>query len=323
MRHVFILNPTAGKKSAVPELRQQIETYFSAHPTLEYAILETDGVGAATRLAAQECAKGDAVRLYACGGDGTLQETANGIPVGSATAELTVVPCGSGNDFVRIFGGKEAFSDIAELIEGETVLLDAVDCGDTLSLNIASMGMDAAVGQKMQRYKHLPGVSGSMAYNLAVADVFCHPLGSQMEIEIDTEDGTVRRNGKYLMALAANGRYYGGGYCGAPYAVEDDGLLDFVLVTKISRLKIPAFIGRYKAGRHEGLGCCEHIRGKAMRVKAAKPVVCNIDGECFSHDTMAFSVVKEAFRFVLPKAVIRLRQALREVIGKAYATATL
>ena len=323
MRHVFILNPTAGKKSSAPELRQQIETYFAFHPDMEYTIVETDGVGAATRLAAQECAKGDRVRLYACGGDGTLQETANGIPVGSSTAELTVVPCGSGNDFVRIFGGKDAFSDLSELIEGEAVPLDAVDCGDSLSLNIASMGMDASVGQKMQRYKHLPGVSGSMAYNLAVVDVFCHPLGSQMEIEIDTEDGTIRRSGKYLMALAANGRYYGGGYCGAPYAVEDDGLLDFTLVTKISRFQIPAFIGRYKAGRHEGLDCCEHIRGTAMRVKAAKPLVCNIDGECFSDDTMTFSVVKEAFRFVLPKAVIEQRQILRDIIGRAYDEVTL
>lgn len=323
MRHVFILNPKAGKKSLALTLQENIHRYFAAHPDADYAIHLTDGVGAATRLAAQECAKGDPVRLYACGGDGTLQETANGIPVGSTTAELAVIPCGSGNDFVRIFGDKEAFWELADLIEGEAFLLDAVDCGDQLSVNIASMGMDASVGQKMQRYKNLPGVSGSMAYNLAVVDVFCHPLGESMEIEIDGENGPVHRSGKYLMALAANGQYYGGGYRGAPQAVEDDGLLDFVLVKKISRVKIPAFIGLYKAGNYGHLQCCEHIRGTAMRIKAANPLVCNIDGECFSSDTMAFSVIPGAFRFVLPKPLAAAHRAAREVIGGAYATTTL
>ncbi len=323
MRHVFILNPKAGKNAPALELRGQIEAYFSTHPDMEYAVFQTDGVGVATRLAAQECAKGDSVRLYACGGDGTLQETANGIPVGSDNVELTVIPCGSGNDFVRIFGDKEAFWRLSDLIEGEAFPLDAVDCGSKLSVNIASMGMDASVGQKMQRYKNWPGISGSMAYNLAVVDVFCHPLGEQMEIEIDGVDGLVHRSGKYLMALAANGQYYGGGYRGAPQAVEDDGLLDFVLVKKISRVKIPAFIGLYKAGNYGNLKCCEHIRGTAMRIKAANPLVCNIDGECFSNDQMAFSVVPGAFRFVLPKPLAAAHKAARKVIGGAYAVATL
>ncbi len=74
MRHVFILNPCAGKKQAALALREQIESYFKSQPQEDYAIRLTDGVGAATRIAQEECASGKAVRLYACGGDGTLQE---------------------------------------------------------------------------------------------------------------------------------------------------------------------------------------------------------------------------------------------------------
>lgn len=304
MRHVFILNPVAGKKQSALSLRNEINAYFAAHPDKEYSIRLTDGVGSATRIAREESEKGD-VRLYACGGDGTLQETASGIPVGSEDVELTVIPCGSGNDFVRTFGGGEAFCDLADLIEGVTVPVDAVDCGDRISLNIAAIGLDAAVGLKMQKYKSWPGVSGSMAYNIAVVDAVCHPIGVDMEIEIDTESGTIHRKGKYLMTLGANGRYYGGGYQGAPTAVTDDGQLEFVMVKKISRFQIPFILGKYKAGAHEGVKCIETIRGTAMRVKAAKSMVCTIDGECFTTDYIEFSVIPNAYRLTLPASVAK------------------
>ena len=302
MRHVFILNPVAGKNQSALALREKIELYFSAHPEQQYRIRLTDGVGSATRIAREECETGD-VRLYACGGDGTLQETAAGIPIGRTDVELTVIPCGSGNDFVRTFGGKEPFCDLFDLVEGVIAPVDAIDCGDRISLNIAAIGLDAAVGLKMQKYKSWPGVSGSMAYNIAVVDAVCHPIGVDMEIEIDTQEGVVRRNGKYLMTLGANGRYYGGGYQGAPTAVTDDGLLEFVLVKKISRFQIPFVLGKYKAGKHEGVKCIETIRGTAMRVKAAKSMVCTIDGECFTTNYTSFSVIPRAYRLVLPASV--------------------
>ncbi len=307
MKHVFILNPVAGKKSAALTMRGRIDAFFHRHPEMEYAIYLTDGPGAATRISSEQCAAGVPVRLYACGGDGTLQETANGVPVGSS-AEIAVIPCGSGNDYVRIFGGKEAFLDLEDLINGSAITVDAVDCGDRKSLNVASIGMDAKVCANMIRYKNLPGVNGSLAYELAIVDTFCHPIGDEMSITIDGEEGTVSRNGKYLLALAANGKYYGGGYCGAPHAVEDDGVLDFVLVKKIPRLKIPAFLKKYKAGAYDDLPFCEHIRGTAMKVITKLPTFCNIDGECTNSDHMSFTLLPKAFRFVLPASVFEKRK---------------
>lgn len=322
MRHVFILNPCAGKKQLALALREHIEAYFAVHPQEEYSIRLTDAVGAATRIAQEECAKDDRVRLYACGGDGTLQETASGMPLNS-NAELTVIPCGSGNDYVRTFGGSEAFLDLPALIEGEATPVDAVDCDGKLSLNIAAIGMDAKVAAKMNRYKHLPGVSGSLAYNLAIVDVFCHRIGDDMEIVIESENGKVERRGKYFLALAANGQYYGGGYRGAPYAVEDDGVLDFVLIKKIGRLRILPFLKRYKVGDYADLPFCEHIRGTAMTVTAKQDTYCTVDGECTCADRMSFSILPAAYRFVVPKAIAEAKKAAREVIGGAYAAATL
>lgn len=315
MRHVFILNPVAGKNKAALALRGKIDAYFASHPEQEYSVYLTDGVGAATRIASEECRKGD-VRLYACGGDGTLQEVANGIPVGASDIEVTVIPCGSGNDYVRAFDGADAFLNLEDLISGEAVSVDAIDCGDRVSLNIASMGLDASVGQKMQRYKKWPGVSGSMAYNIAVVDAICHPIGVEMQIEMETDQGTVRRDGRFLMALAANGRFYGGGYQGAPTAVTDDGLLEFVMVKKISRFEIPLVLGKYKAGEHKGVKCIETIRGKSMHVRAAKPMACNIDGECFTTNEVSFSVLPCAYRFVLPASIVEKRKKRSKVTAE-------
>lgn len=305
MRHVFILNPCAGKKQPALALREKIEHYFDSYGG-EYSIRLTDGVGAATRIAHEECAKGDAVRLYACGGDGTLHEVANGI-LPYSHAELTVIPCGSGNDYVRIFGGNEPFLDLPSLIEGVAMPVDAVECDGRLSLNIAAIGMDAKVAAKMIRYKHLPGVSGSLAYNLAIVDVICHRIGDEMEIVIEGENGRVERKGYYLFALAANGQYYGGGYRGAPQAIEDDGVLDFVLVKKIPRLEILSFLKLYKAGHYAHLACCEHIRGSAMTVRSKKAAYCTVDGECTCSSNMSFSILPRAFNFVVPSAVAEAR----------------
>lgn len=317
MRHVFILNPAAGKGQKALALRQQIEAYFLEHPDMEYRCHETTCWLDAKGIAEKECEEGGCIRFYACGGDGTIQEVANGIPFGAKNVELAVVPCGSGNDFVRIFGGKERFSNLEEIIEGVTVTIDAIDSDEHIwlgydkydertwcSLNIASIGLDASVGYKMQRYKHWPGVNGSMAYNLAVVDAVCHPIGKKMKIEIVREDkSVVTREGKFLMAAAANGQYYGGGYRGAPYAAIDDGLLDFVLVKKISRFRIPAVLSKYKSGRHEGVDCIEHIRGLAMKITATKEITCNVDGQWFDSDEIAFRIKPGAFRLVLPASV--------------------
>ena len=304
MRHVFILNPCAGKKQAALALRQEIETYFAAHPQEDYAIRLTDSVGAATRIAREECAKGDKVRLYACGGDGTLLETASGITAYSQ-AELTVVPCGSGNDYVRTFGDGQAFLDLPRLIEGEAITVDAIESDVGLSLNIAAIGMDAKVAAKMIRYKNLPGVSGSLAYDLAIVDVICHPIGDEMTVTIESENGTIARQGKYLLALAANGQYYGGGYRGAPHAIPNDGVLDFVLVKKISRVKLLNFLKLYKAGNYDHLACCEHIRGTAMTVHSKRPTYCTVDGECSCSDTISFRVLPKAFNLVLPVGIAK------------------
>ena len=298
MRHVFILNPAAGKKQSALAIIPAIEDFFKRYP-MDYTVHITAAPGEATELARAEAAQGDAVRLYACGGDGTLLEVASGI-VGAGNAELACIPCGSGNDFVRVWPETTRFRDIAAQVTGTARKLDAIRCNGKLSLNLCSMGLDANVGGRMVQYKNLPFVSGSMAYNLALVNEFCRPIGQKMRIVMDTVGGKVEREGEYLFALAANGQYYGGGYHGSPLSQPDDGVLDFVLIKKISHLRVLTILGKYKRGEHLGFDCCESFRGTSMTVYAEKPLVYNADGECDRAAQVNFTILPAAVSFVIP-----------------------
>ncbi len=169
------------------------------------------------------------------------------------------------------------------------------------SINLCSVGLDARVAYEMVKFKRVPFISGSMAYDFALMKVLVGKTGEHLEIVID---GAGKYDGTFLFALAGSGKYYGGGYCGAPLAVPDDGLLDFVLIRKPPLYKIPPLIKIYKNGGHlksakfkDFLTFC---RGKKMKIKAPGRAVANFDGECSIIDELCFEVVPKAVNFIVP-----------------------
>ena len=102
----------------------------------------------------------------------------------------------------------------------------------------------------MNYYKHLPFVSGELAYTISLAKCFLGHLADKMTVTFYYADGTKETvTGEFLFTLAGNGRWYGGGYCGAPNSVIDDGLLDFVLIRKPAYSRIPGLVPKYIARR--------------------------------------------------------------------------
>ena len=112
MKYLFIMNPNAGKGKA----KELITKGISELPMREDCILhETIGPKDAVTYVRDWCKEhtGEEARFIACGGDGTLNEVINGIMFsGREDVSVTCFPCGSGNDFVKIFGNKEKLLDI-------------------------------------------------------------------------------------------------------------------------------------------------------------------------------------------------------------------
>lgn len=155
----------------------------------------------------QKAESGLPVRLYAVGGDGTLNEVAAGA-AGFENAAVGVFPCGSGNDFIRAIGTADDFLDIGRQLCAPVRLIDRINTGKQQALNVCSMGLDAEVAYHMNDFKKWPFVSGSMAYNLSLVKCLLIKMGCDLTVTID---GGKTYTGRFLFALAANGRWYGRG----------------------------------------------------------------------------------------------------------------
>jgi diacylglycerol kinase (ATP) len=299
MRYVFIVNPVAGKKNPYGSVYPLMQEYFHQNG-MECTCHITNQPRQATELARQQGEKGDPVRIYAVGGDGTLSEVAAGA-VGLNHVEVGVIPCGSGNDFVKSFGPIKNFLSPEKQLAAKSQKIDMIESDGQYSINLCSIGMDAKVAYEMVKFKDIPYISGPAAYNLALVKVLLGKIGDRLKVEIDGERTC---EGRYLFALAGNGRYYGGGYCGAPKAVPDDGLLDFILVKKPPLYQIPGLVKIYKEGGHLDSPAFKTLvtfrRGREMKVTAFKPVIANFDGECRALEQVSFRAVPGAVRFIVP-----------------------
>lgn len=296
MKHIFIINPTAGKGKAVAKFMPQIKNYISTHEIdAEIYITKASGDG---RAHVKEIAeKGDPVRFYSCGGDGTLYEVVNGA-YKCSNAEVASIPLGSGNDFARILGKAEDLINIEAQVNGTVTKFDLIKCGDNVAINQCSMGIDAEICAKQIYFKRIPGMSGETAYTASL--LYCLTRRLKSEFKITVDDDKVYE-GLMLFSLCGNSRWYGGGYKGAPKAIPDDGLLDFIIVRKtVGRLKLAGLINKYKRGEHLSWDFTTFVRGKKMHIESKRPAAVNVDGECAYVTESTFEVLPSAVNFVIP-----------------------
>ena len=241
MKHVFLINPRAGKRDQTARLRGLADR-LAAHG-LKVSCLLTDRLGGAEAIARALAETGEPVRIYACGGDGTVHEAANGI-AGYENAAMTVIPTGTGNDFLKNFGPDAAkFSDPENLWDGPDFPLDLIDCNGRYCLTIACSGIDARIADSVHRYGGLLSGRGSYLLSVAVNFLF-KPIGRRWRVELD---GEVLEDDFALVSMC-NGRYYGGGSMPVPEARMDDGVLETILVKNVPKATFARLFPAYSAG---------------------------------------------------------------------------
>ena len=296
MKHLFIINPAAGKTDKTAEYTAQIEKSCAG---LDYAIAVSRGPGDCTRIAREAAKTGEEVRLYACGGDGTLNEVVAGA-AGYGNAAVTAFVGGSGNDFVKIFSDRDAFRDLDRLLDAETAVFDLIDCNGYSAVNICCVGLDSRIGAEMARFKRLPGVSGSFAYILSMVVNLFKGLSEHYTVEVDGQ--TV--DGEHTFICVANARYYGGGFYAVPDAQPDDGLLDILLVKKLRLWQVPRALALYKAGRYKELGhIARHIRTDRITIRCDRDSPVNLDGEIRTAKNVQMKISDKKIRFFYPKGL--------------------
>lgn len=297
MKYLFLVNPISGSGGAaklIPEIENECKKR-----SFDYEIVKTTSKDDAKRVVDSMSSISDKLYVYVLGGDGSLFDAVNAAAL-RKNVSVGIIPCGSGNDFVRSFGGKSLFLDISAQLDGKSIPIDLIRCNDSYSVNIASLGLDAEVVNHQKRMRLLSKINGSLSYIASVFTAFIFNMNSRFKIIADGEtlDGT------YLFVVISNGRFYGGGFQPTPMASICDGMVDLMLINAVSRLKVIRLMNCYRDGRHLAIkGLCKHRKVKRVEVHTEKDMTLQMDGELFRGNSFVFEMIKGGLNFILPKTI--------------------
>ena len=297
MRHLFIINPSAGKGSRQVDLVAAVKALpFPAE------IVYTQKAGDCERITREAAETGEAVRIYACGGDGTLNEAVNGA-AGFANAAVTNVPLGTGNDFLKIFGkeSRARFSDLPALAAGPQAAMDLIDCNGRLGIDIVCVGLDARVAAEVHKYKALPLVSGIGAYILSIGEsVASRGLSQPMAVRA----GDLRHDGETALECVCSGRFYGGGFMPVGDNMPDDGLLETLVIPRVSFFTFARLIGKYASGHYRDYPDKIFYRqGADVTVRSEEELTAVVDGEVLQSREFSIRLSEKKVNFFYPADV--------------------
>lgn len=284
-----ILNPAANAGRALsllPVLTGALEA-----AGLRFQVHVTSGPGDATVAARRLVERGIPVALTV-GGDGTINEVANGL-LDQDTTRLAIVPAGRGVDLIRsLNGATRPRLDVARLLTAAPRRIDLglatfASGSQRAFVNVAGVGFDAEVARRAARSR-LPG--RHTPYLAGMASAIIGYQNQEMTVAIDNDhiSGTMRA------VLVANGQYFGGGFHIVPSASLDDGCLDVALISDIGRLDLLRAVPSLYRGEHTNHPHFRHIPAHDVQVTAPPPAQVELDGEVVGAPPVTFSVLPGA-----------------------------
>ena len=264
---------------------------------------------------ADAAAKSGRKFIIACGGDGTINEVANGILGSGVDVELGVLPSGTGGDFRRTLGlpltTREA---AAALRDGSSRTIDAGRVtfqdfeGNTVSryfLNVSSLGLAAHIIKRVKSAKVFDwvphdAIRGKANFAFSTLREVLDITPDNIRVRID---GGEERTIQTINFCVANSRFFGGGMMIAPDAKLNDGLLDIVNIGDISTAKILLNAYTLYRGTHQRLDEVKSMTAGRIEVSAADPsdeILLETDGEMPGKLPATFEIVPNAIRVRVP-----------------------
>ena len=293
-----IINPVAGAYSTQrkwPQIRECLR-----HFGLSFDHQLTEGVGHAIELAREAAIAGYRF-LVAVGGDGTVNEVANGILIAEAAGEsgMGMVNTGTGSDFVRSLGLSRDYAKACATLTGERWLdidVGVVQYGQgeqggrRFFVNSAGVGFDAEVAKAKERMPRY--FRGTIPYLLGMGRKLIGYSNKTVHLEVDGR-GETR---KVLSIVVANGAYFGGGMHVAPQADLTDNLLDVLTVGDFGKLElVRAFPSIYK-GTHINHPKVRMERASRVRIESSERLLVHADGEVVGEGPANFWLLPKALR---------------------------
>ena len=316
MKHLIILNQKAGAEKDLEAFQAKIKEDFKG---LNYEVYLTTGPRSVIPFLKEYLSKNnDVLRVYACGGDGTIHEVVNAI-VGYKNVELAIYAAGTGNDFVKIYSksqswddivknktGENRFKDFKALIDGKVIDIDLSKMtGPSMpepwySINVINFGFDAIVGVKGNENK-IKGIKNPYGPAAIIPAI----LGGRFNKIIVKADGEQLNKKRMLMSALGQGQWVGGQYHASPKSDNTDGLIDVTLLKcmSLARLMIQ-FFGPYTKGEHldnpKLMKKFVYRRAKEIEIIGKKNIDICVDGEIVNGPSFKVEVMPKALKFVVP-----------------------
>ena len=311
MKHLFIVNPAARQGNRTTFATTLIKQTFERREA-QYEIYITRGPGDGAEKIKHDAQYEADLRVYACGGDGTVNECA-GACAGLPNVAMTVFPCGTGNDFVKLFGQEQSkFMNIGALVDGEISPLDIMKVNDSYCINVACIGLDSRIGAGVHDFDKVPVIGkGKSAYIASVVNHVFRRITDKLSIRINGQIIT----GEFNTVTVCNGSWYGGSFNPVPEARADDGKLDVLLISGVTRPKLPLLLTKYGKGKYKELPqYAKHYSTRKLVVESEDEFVINIDGESFIDKRAEIKLIPGGLRFLHPKGMAYFQNVENEEI---------
>ncbi|MCL1945234.1 MAG: YegS/Rv2252/BmrU family lipid kinase [Firmicutes bacterium] len=235
--------------------------------------------------------------IVVMGGDGSINEVLNGL-LDPSSIPIGIIPIGTGNDFAKsVKISKDPIVAMRGILNGNIQSVDYFTSLDRRAINTVSIGIDIQV---LTRYNKKKRKNKLSYYNALLKSLISYRC-KKMQFVVD---GFILSPDRYFVAVAANGKYFGGNMKISPNSSLHDGKIHFVAIKKLPFYKIPlALIGMIRG---------KHIRKKYTQEIPCNTVQCNIednsnsfqtvnyDGELLDNSLFDIRVVQGGVRIYLP-----------------------
>ena len=287
MKYVFIINPKSGKSELKDNLILELKKYDGK---LNYELYFTKREKDATKFVNEYCVNNKDDTVFVSGA------------VNHKNAIVTCYPSGSGNDFVKVYGGKDKFLNLDNIINGVETRIDVMKVNDMYSVNVTNFGFDAEVCDVANKVRRKKIIGGKRSYTTGIIKAIFTSMKTKCKV---VADGEVLADKNILLSTVANGKYVGGAYLCAPYSNNEDGLLEISVIKPISIFKFASLISPYKKGLHlenpKLKNIIKYRQAKKVVIEANEGFKICLDGEIYKGTHFEIENMKQVLRFIRPK----------------------
>lgn len=304
-----VVNPrSAGGRTAKrwPQISRSVEQRLGPM-TAKFTEAAGSGAALARDLLRQGCNL-----VIAAGGDGTINEVANGFlqndePV-RPDACLGVLPLGTGGDFQRTLGLPSDFGEAVEILSTGVPL--RIDLGKAAFrghdgssqcryfVNLVSFGMGGEVAARADNF--LRPLGGKAAFLWATLATFLGYHGRRVHIRLDGKQAPASF---FITNVAVgNGRFHGGGMQPCPTAVLNDGVFEVTVIDYLSLFELAKGMRFLYSDNIYHQAKVHHLRGSKIVAEADQPTRIEMDGESVGQLPLEISVLPERLPVVVSRS---------------------